>query len=174
MSTEKVSPASCNSNTLESTTGLEACEGAIKEGATVLGKSLGETSGSDMQNMGQFEGGDPFLAKLQEIDRDIGKFDGKNRGIASGGGELSINIPVTDQSNNASVFCHEVKAGETGGAFKLVDWSRPGSIAGKVNGPPSARPKSNIGVVLKKGSEMKKSRIPFLDLTNRPKPTKAT
>ena len=34
-----------------------------------------------MKNSGQFKGGDPFLAKLQEIDRDLQKFDnlvGKN------------------------------------------------------------------------------------------------
>ena len=34
-----------------------------------------------MKNSGQFEAGDPFLAKLQEIDRDLQKFDnlvGKN------------------------------------------------------------------------------------------------
>ena len=50
-----------------------------KEGFTRRIISLGENPGLEPAQQGQRENEDSFTAKLQEIDRDIGKFEGKNR-----------------------------------------------------------------------------------------------
>ena len=50
-----------------------------KEGFTRWIISLGENPGLEPVQQGQHESEDSFTAKLQEIDKDIGKFEGENK-----------------------------------------------------------------------------------------------
>ena len=72
---------------------------------------MSENSGLKPKKQGQLEGGDPFLAKLQEIDRDIGKFEGKKHGTDPVGGELSNNIPLTSHLYPIGILNPKCKAG---------------------------------------------------------------
>ena len=66
--TEKVNPAGFISKLKKFTLQERASEEALKDNETVSKTTLGVSSVLGMQNAGKFEGGDPFLAKLLEID----------------------------------------------------------------------------------------------------------
>ena len=77
--------------------------------------TLGVSSALGIQNAGKFKGGDPFLAKLQKIGRDIRKFDTKNCWIVSRADEFPNNTSLDARCINDNDLHHEIKAGALGG-----------------------------------------------------------
>lgn len=55
---------------------------------------MDENPGLESVKQGQRESENSFMAKLQKIDRDIGKFEGEKRGIDPVGSELHNNMPL--------------------------------------------------------------------------------
>ena len=101
--------------------------------------TLGVSSALGIQNASKFEGGDTFLAKLQEIDRDNRKSDTKNCGIVSRANEFPNNTSLDNRCINDSDLRHKIKARALGGGPKAVEYYGPVKLCGLVNGPLLAR-----------------------------------
>ena len=132
--------------------------------------TLGVSSTLGIQNAGKFEGGDPFLAKLQKIDRDIRKFDTKNCRIVSRADEFPNNTSLDARCINDNDLHHEIKAGALGGGPKSMECSGPVKLCGLVNGPSSVRLKDKPGLQFVQGKACEELRRPFQELTNQAKP----
>nr|POF00373.1 hypothetical protein CFP56_71517 [Quercus suber] len=87
------------------------CSVTDKEGCTRRIISLGENLGLELVQQGQRESEDSFKAKLQEIDRDIGKFEGERRGTYPMDSELHNNMPLNPIVFSSGFSNLEGKAG---------------------------------------------------------------
>ena len=132
--------------------------------------TLDVSSALGMQNVGKFEGGDPFLAKLQEIDQDIKKFDTENYGVVWGANEFPNNTSLDAQCINDNDLRHDIKAGALGGGPKSMKCSGPVKLCGLVNGPSSVGLNDKLGLQFVRGKACEELRRPFQELTNQAEP----
>lgn len=109
--TKMDSPARFNSKTQKSFISVDNCYETGKEGASMRVNSLGKNSGLEPIKQDQLEGEDPFLAKLQEIDRNLGSL--KENRTSTMVGELSNNILLTSHLNPIGILIW---------GARLVEW----------------------------------------------------
>ena len=115
-----------------------------KEGCTRRIISLGENPGLKLVQQGQHESKDSFTAKLQEIDRDICKFEGKKRGIDPVDSELHNNMHLNLIVFSLGFSNLEGKAGGVESSHELPKYVGLDGISVKVSRP------STIGLRLGK------------------------
>lgn len=153
---EKESPADGVTILPKSTVRVEINKERGKESVTVHEQPVSGESYVEGNYLGQSYDGDPFLAKLDEIDRDLRKFEDENYGRVSGDNGLANKETLCTStilaSNLNKVDRQEEKCGL--GATEDCGLQPSGPIQG-------------ISPLGGDGLELNKSRSALLDLSNR-------
>lgn len=85
---EKESPDGGTSYMLKLALQVEVNKERGRESVTIYDKPIKDNIILEAENLGKDQGGDPFMATLQEIDPDLRKFDGENHGGILGVSDL--------------------------------------------------------------------------------------
>lgn len=126
-----------------------------RESVTIYDKPIKDNIILEAENLGKDQGGDPFMATLQEIDQDLRKFDGENHGGILGVSDLCIHDLLFISSNSGRDSIKEGKGGE-----------RDGLDAEKLIGPKLVGPKLSTNPLSRECFKVDRSRPPVQDLTN--------
>ena len=147
---EKESPDGGTSYMLKSALRVEMNKEQGRESVTIYDKPVKDNIILEAENLGKDQGGDLFMATLQEIDRDLKKFVGENHGGISGMSDLCKHDLLFVSSNSGHDSIKEGKGGE-----------RDGLDVEKLIGP-----KLSTNPLSRECFKVDRSRPPLQDLTN--------